>query len=148
MNPKGGDQVQSQVLALRYVQSQKERFSLSGKTGTAGISKSCARCYSESNLADRAPGGTDRVTVCMPVVGGYPSEVLAGLNQDSPALVLSWCHLNNRKDQGDGHRAIRDAYRKAGLGDRCLYFSSPKAGHEYDVYHLNEIIAFFDKSCK
>ena len=56
--------------------------------------------------------------------------------------------MNNRKDKSDGHRAIRHAYRKARLDHSCLYFSSPKAGHEYDVYHLNEIIEFFDKSCK
>jgi len=66
----------------------------------------------------------------------------------TPALVLSWCHLNNRKYNGDQHRAIHEAYKKAGLADRCLYFSSPKAGHEYDVYHVNEIMKFFDKYCK
>jgi len=43
---------------------------------------------------------------------------------------------------------IVEAYRKAGLAERCLYFSSPMAGHEYDVYHLNEIMEFFDKYCK
>jgi hypothetical protein len=27
--------------------------------------------------------------------------------------------------------------------------ASPKSdGHEYDVYHLNDIMAFFDKYCK
>ena len=39
------------------------------------------------------------------------------------------------------------AYEKAGLSDKCLYFPSPLAGHEYDVYHLSEIMAFFDQHC-
>jgi hypothetical protein len=56
--------------------------------------------------------------------------------------------LNNRKHDGGQHRAIRETYGKAGLGDKGLYFSSPKAGHEYDLYHLNEIMTFFDKFCK
>jgi hypothetical protein len=142
VNPKSGDQIQSQIHALRYLQAQKERFSLSGKIGTAGISKSCARCYSESNF------NSSRVQVCMPAVGGYPREVWESLDKDSPALVLAWCHLNNKKYNGDQHRTIREAYRKAGLADKCLYFSSAAAGHEYDVYHLNEIMKFFDKYCK
>ena len=43
---------------------------------------------------------------------------------------------------------IVEAYRKAGLAKKCRYFSSPMAGHEYDVYHLNEIMEFIDKYCK
>jgi len=156
VNPNSGDKVKSQVLALRYLQSQNERFSLSGMIGTAGISKSCARCYSESNLREQEPDTgkkspdhqPSRVRVCMPAVGGYPEEVWKNLGKDSPALVLSWCHLNNRNYDGGRHRAIRDAYRKAGIADECRYFSSPTAGHEYDLYHLNEIMAFFDKHCK
>jgi hypothetical protein len=84
----------------------------------------------------------------MPAVGGYPQSVWENLDKNSPALVLSWCYLNNRKYDGGQHRAIREIYGKAGLGDKGLYFSSPKAGHEYDLCHLNEIMAFFDKFCK
>ena len=154
--PEGADQTSPVIHGLRYLQSQKERFSLSGKIGTAGISKSCASCYRESNVwnqninVDKEPDGNElgRVQVCMPAVGGYPGAVWENLNDKSPALVLSWCHLNNRKSNGDLHRAINEAYGKAGLADKCLYFSSPMAGHEYDVYHLNEIMAFFDKYCK
>lgn len=153
---EGDDRIRSQTKALRYLQSQKGRFSLSGKTGTAGISKSCSRCYSESNLKEgdkKAAAELDRnelgrVEVCMPAVGGYPQSAWENLDKNSPALVLSWCHLNNRKYAGGQHHAIRETYGKAGLGDKCLYFSSPKAGHEYDLYHLNEIMAFFDKFCK
>ena len=56
--------------------------------------------------------------------------------------------MNNRNYIGDLHRTIHESYRKAGLADKCLYFSSPMAGHEYDVYHLNAIMGFFDKYCK
>ena len=77
-----------------------------------------------------------------------PKSVWENLDKNSPALVLSWCHLNNRKHDGGQHRAIRETYGKAGLGDKGLYFSSPKAGREYDLYHLNEIMTFFDKFCK
>ena len=147
----------SLIHGLRYLQSQKEQFSLSGKVGTAGISKSCSRCYSESNFrnhateADKEPYGheSSRVEVCMPVVGGYARKVWENLDKNSCALVLSWCHLNDPgKSSGEEFRSIHEAYRKAGLADKCLYFSSPLAGHEYDLYHLNEIMAFFDQCCK
>ena len=154
--PERADQTSSLIYGLRYLESQKERFSLSGKIGTAGISKSCSSCYSESNFrnqdinVDKEPSGNEpgRVQVCMPAVGGYPRAVWENLNENSPALVLSWCHLNDRKHNGDQRRAIHEAYKKAGLADKCLYFSSPMAGHEYDVYHLNEIMESFDKYCK
>lgn len=141
----------AQVEGIRYLQSRKERYSLSGKVATAGISKSCARCFSESNMKSDSMHGKDlsRVDVCMPAVGNYPDTVLENLDKNSPALVLSWCHLNGGgKSNGDEHRAIQAAYANAGLSDKCLYFSSPKAGHEYDVYHLNQIIEFFDRFCK
>ncbi len=154
--PERADQTSSVVHGLRYLQSHEERFSLSGKIGTAGISKSCSSCYSESNAWNQdanvdeglSGNGLGRVQVCMPTVGGYPSAVWENLNAESPALVLSWCHLNNRNYIGDLHRTIHESYKKAGLADKCLYFSSPMAGHEYDVYHLNEIMEFFDKYCK
>ncbi|NQT40098.1 MAG: hypothetical protein HQ581_21580 [Planctomycetes bacterium] len=142
LRPESGNQTHSLIDGLRHLQSHKEHFSLSGKIGTAGISKSCACCYSESNFKSSG------VQVCMPAVGGYPSAVWENLEEDSPALVLSWCHLNNRNYIGDQHRAIHEAYRNAELAEKCLYFSSPMAGHEYDVYHLNEIMEFFDKYCK
>jgi hypothetical protein len=156
VKPESGDQTHAVIHGLRYLQSQKKRFSLSGKIGTAGISKSCARCYAESNFrkqeinVDKEPYGkqSSRVQVCMPAVGGYPSAVWEDLDKNSPALILSWCHLDNRKYNGDQHRTIRDAYKKTGLAYKCLYFSSPLAGHEYDVYHLNEVMKFFDKHCK
>ena len=147
----------SLIHGLRYLQSQKEQFSLSGKVGTEGISKSCSRCYSESNFknhateADKEPYGheSSRVEVCMPVVGGYGRTVWESLDKNSCALVLSWCHLNDPgKSIGEEFRSIHEAYQKAGLADKCLYFSSPLAGHEYDLYHLNEIMAFFDQCCK
>ena len=83
----------------------------------------------------------------MPVVGDY-TNVWKSLDINSPALVLSWCALNDVKDKGDLHRTINDAYTQAGLGEKCLYLPSSLAGHEYDVYHLNEIMAYFDKYCK
>ncbi len=156
VRPESADSTHSLIHCLRFLQSRKERFSLSGKIGTAGISKSCSRCYFESNFknqksnVDAEPYGNEssRVQVCMPAVGGYPKEVFENLDEDSTPLILSWCHLNNRKYHGEQHRAIHDSYKKAGLADKCLYFSSPLAGHEYDVYHLNEIMGFFDKFCK
>jgi hypothetical protein len=133
----------TQTDALDYLQSQQARYSLSGKVGSAGISKSCARCYSESNAEGK------QIAVCMPAVGGYPSAIWKNLNKDATPLVLSWCHLNGKgKDRGDAHRTIQSAYAKADIADKCLYFSSPLAGHEYDLYHLNKIILFFDKYCK
>lgn len=157
VDPENDNNAYSVIHGLRYLQSQKERFSLSGKVGTAGISKSCARCYSESNFKDHQidmkedPYGNEsnRVQVSMPAVGRYPESTWKNLDKDSPALVLSWNHLNGGgKSNGDEHRTIQAAYEKAGLSDKCLYFSSPLAGHEYDVYHLNEIMAFFDQHCK
>lgn len=153
----GDETTHSLIHALRYLRSQKERFSLSGKVGTAGISKSCARCYAESNFkkqrinVDREPYGNEsnRVQVSMPAVGSYPETVWENLDKDATPLVLSWCHLNGRNTyKGEMHRAIHAAYKKTGLADKCLYLPSPSAGHEYDVYHLNEIMDFFDKYCK
>ena len=156
VRPEPADSTHSLIHCLRYLQSRKERFFLSGKVGTAGISKSCSRCYFESNFknqksnVDAEPYGNEssQVQVCMPAVGGYPKEVYENLDKDSTPLILSWCHLNKRKYRGEQHRAIHDSYKRAGLADKCLYFSSPLAGHEYDVYHLNEIMEFFDKFCK
>ena len=143
------------ISALRYLDAEKEQFSLSGRVGTAGISKTGLRCYTDSNFkprksdVDNLPYGkaSNRVQVCMPVVGDY-TNVWKSLDINSPALVLSWCALNDVKDKGDLHRTINDAYTQAGLGEKCLYLPSSLAGHEYDVYHLNEIMAYFDKYCK
>ena len=142
--------------AIRYLRSQKDQFSLSGKVGTAGISKSGRRCYVESNFknqkseVDKEPYGNEsnQVQVCMPTVGGYEKSVWGNLDKDSTPLVISYCQLNDPKDTGDLHRIISEAYKKAGIEDKCLYLTSPLAGHEYDVYHLNEIMSFFDKYCK
>ena len=144
------------IHALRYLQSKRVEYSLSGKMGTAGISKACLRCYNESNFknqkcdADDEPYGkeSNQVEVCMPAVGEYPKSVYENLDKNSPALLLSWNPLNDPKDTGDLHRSISEAYKKAGIEDKCLYLSSPLAGHEYDVYHLNEIMSFFDRFCK
>lgn len=127
---------------IRYLRSEKQRYSLTGKIGTAGISKSCERAYSESN------GLSDKVQVTMPAVGDYPSKVWENLHEDSTPLVLSWCHLDVEEYKGELHQQIKTAYQKSGIADKCLYFSSLLAGHEYDVYHLNEIMRFFDKYCK
>ena len=143
------------ISALRYLDSEKEQYSLSGRVGTAGISKACWRCYSDSNFkpqkseVDDLPYGkaSNRVQVCMPVAGEF-SNFGKSLDANSPALVLSWCALNDAKDKGDIQRAINAAYQKAGFGEKCLYLPSLSAGHEYDVYHLNEIMAYFDKYCK
>lgn len=157
VKPVEGDHSHSLIHGLRYLQSQKARFSLSGKIGTAGISKSSRRCYFESNFrnqasdVDKEPYGNEssRVLVCMPAVGRYDRTVWENLDEDSPVLVLSWCHLNgDGKSNGDEQRSIREAYKKAGIADKCLYLSSPMAGHEYDIYHLTEIMEFFDKHCK
>jgi len=43
---------------------------------------------------------------------------------------------------------LRDKYLAAGLKDKLLYIDEPIAGHEYNVYHLNTIMDFFDKFCK
>ena len=143
------------ISALRYLQSEKKQFSLSGKVGVAGISKSGLKVYAESNfkpqkcIVDSLPYGkaSNHVDVCMPVVCDY-TDVWKKLDVNSTPILLSWCELNDLKDKGDLHRAIYDAYQKAGIGERCLYLPSPLAGHEYDVYHLNEIMNFFDKYCK
>ena len=143
------------ITALRYLDSQKDQFSLSGKVGFAGISKSGLKVYAESNfkpqkcVVDSLPYGkaSNHVDVCMPVVCDY-TDVWKKLDVNSTPILLSWCELNDLKDKGDLHRAIYDAYQKAGIGERCLYLPSPLAGHEYDVYHLNEIMNFFDKYCK
>ncbi len=157
VDPENDNNAFSVIHGLRYLQSQKERFSLSGKIGTAGISKSCARCYSESNFKEhqidmeKEPYGNEsnRVQVAMPAVGRYPESTWKNLDESSPALVLSWNHLNGGgKSNGHEHRTIQAAYEKAEIPDKCLYFSSPLAGHEYNVYHLNEIMAFFDQHCK
>ena len=48
----------------------------------------------------------------------------------------------------EGHVVPIKAKRMIEIGNKALYLISPLAGHEYDVYHLNEIMAFFDKYCK
>ncbi|MFT5131167.1 MAG: hypothetical protein ACI8W8_004803 [Rhodothermales bacterium] len=134
--------------ALRFFHAKKDRFSLSGKVGTAGISKSCRRCFTESNMKPGDGDAFEPVRVCMPAVGEYPRSVWKQLPKDATPLVLSWCHLNSKRYGDETHQAIRKAYEKAGVAEKCLYLSSPLAGHEYDVYHLNEIMTFFDRHCK
>jgi len=160
--PDGKKSIHPLVHGLRYLQSQKDRFSLTEKFGTAGISKSSGRCYDDSNLkknqktdANQEPYGTETslVEVCMPAVGalGGPKDWKT-LDKISPAAVLVWCQLNRKHRVGSEnagvYRKARDAYEAAGIGNKALYLISPLAGHEYDVYHLNEIMAFFDKHCK
>jgi hypothetical protein len=65
VKPESGNQTRSLIHALRYLRSQKEQYSLSGEVGTAGISKSCVRCYAESNFKSSG------VQVCMPAGGGF-----------------------------------------------------------------------------
>ena len=88
------------------------------------------------------------MNVCMPVVGDVASTYWNNLSINSPAVVLSFNELNTVAPNGPQLLAASEAYKKAGYGDKCLYFSSPLAGHEYDMYHLNEIMKHFDKFCK
>ena len=53
---------------------------------------------------------------------------------------------------GADHYAMRDYYAKAATqskaGAKLHFFSSKRGGHECDVYHLDRIMAVFDKHCK
>ena len=137
------------ITALRYFEANKEQFSLTGRVGLVGISKSCARSYNESNYTPQKQLEIDtlsygkapnHVNVCMPVVGDVASTYWNNLSINSPAVVLSFNELNTVAPNGPQLLAASEAYKKAGYGDKCLYFSSPLAGHEYDMYHLNEIM--------
>jgi hypothetical protein len=143
------------ISALRYLDTEKDQFSLSGRVGVAGVSKSALRAYSESDFkpqkcdVDTLSYGkaSNHVDVCMPVVGDF-NDAWKKLDFNSPALVLCWNQLNDLTYNGDLHRSIYNAYQQAGIGEKCLFLTSPLAGHEYDVYQLNEIMAYFDKYCK
>jgi hypothetical protein len=108
----------------------------------------------EVDLSDEPYGKESApVAVSMPAVGAIvQTQTWEKLNKDSPAVVLSWCQLNGgHKIGGRGEKYYRnayDAYKAARIGEKALYIVSPKAGHEYDLYHLNEILDFFDKHCK
>ena len=136
---------------------QKERFSLSGKIGTTGVSKSNFRCYVESNFKDQKtpvdlePYGDQPsdVSVCMPAIGYFGNEkIWDNLDENSTPFVLTWGHKNGYGFQGPALEELRDKYLAAGLKDKLLYIDEPIAGHEYNVYHLNAIMDFFDKFCK
>jgi len=147
------------VHGVKFLRSQREKYNLSDKIATVGVSKSSVPNFSGANVGaeaipvDQEPYGwaSGRVEVCMPCVpqpGTMDERYLDTLDHDSPAIVWTWNHLNNTKLDGSWHRMVRDAYTKAGIGARCLYFSTPEAGHEYDIYHLNEIMEFYDAHCK
>ncbi|MBD3675916.1 MAG: hypothetical protein HUJ26_20600 [Planctomycetaceae bacterium] len=154
------------VRTIRYLHSKKEKYSLNGVIGTAGISKSARRTFSESNFKpreteiDSEPYGkeSNKVSITMPAVPAalrlderqwenYPSW--EHLHEDTPAIVLTWNHQNrDGDDDGSIYREVRDAYVRQGMGNKFFYKEVPQAGHEYDVYHLNEIMAFWDRFCK
>ena len=147
----------TQIHAVRYLRWQKERFSLSGKIGTTGVSKSNFRCYVESNFKDQKtpvdlePYGDQPsdVSVCMPAIGYFGNEkIWDNLDENSTPFVLTWGHKNGYGFQGPALEELRDKYLAAGLKDKLLYIDEPIAGHEYNVYHLNAIMDFFDKFCK
>ena len=147
----------TQIHAVRYLRWQKERFSLSGKVGTTGVSKSNFRCYVESNFKDQKtpvdlePYGNEPsdVSVCMPAIGYFGNEkIWDNLDENSTPFVLTWGHKNGYGFQGPALEKLRDKYLAAGLKDKLLYIDEPIAGHEYNVYHLNAIMDFFDKLCK
>lgn len=147
----------TQIHAVRYLRWQKERFSLSGKIGTTGVSKSNFRCYVESNFKDQKtpvdlePYGNEPsdVSVCMPAIGYFGNEkIWDNLDENSTPFVLTWGHKNGYGFQGPALEELRDKYLAAGLKDKLLYIDEPIAGHEYNVYHLNAIMDFFDKFCK
>jgi len=147
----------TQIHAVRYLRWQKERFSLSGKIGTTGVSKSNFRCYVESNFKDQKtpvdlePYGDQPsdVSVCMPAIGYFGNEkIWDNLDENSTPFVLTWGHKNGYGLKGPALEKLRDKYLAAGLKDKLLYIDEPIAGHEYNVYHLNAIMDFFDKFCK
>jgi hypothetical protein len=85
----------------------------------------------------------------MPGIGHFgDEEIWNNLDQNSTPRVLTWGHSNGYGIKGPALKNLRDKYLAAGLKDKLLYINEPIAGHEYNVYHLNEIMAFFDRFCK
>jgi adenine-specific DNA methylase len=70
------------------------------------------------------------------------------VDRSTAHLVLTYAHLNTYGLNGTQVEQLRDDYLAAGLQDKLLYIDEPLAGHEYNVYHLKEIMAFFDRFCK
>ena len=82
---------------------------------------------------------------------GKPGPTWENLNENSPAVVLGYHHLNPKdvaKHQGRKEKLVRDAYLARGWDDKLFYRDVPLGGHEYNIYDLNAIIAFWDKFCK
>ena len=83
---------------------------------------------------------------------GYPdTPIWENLNENSPAVVLGYHHLNPKdveKHHGRKEKLVRDAYLAKGWEDRMLYLDVPLGAHEYNIYDLNKIMAFWDKFCK
>jgi hypothetical protein len=151
------DTASTQAHTIRYLRSQSERFSLSGKVGTAGLSKSNLRTYVESNpprnstaAAGRGPHQPSDVCVTMPAMGFFGGPAIWDhlVDRSTAHLVLTYAHLNTYGLNGTQVEQLRDDYLAAGLQDKLLYIDEPLAGHEYNVYHLKEIMAFFDRFCK
>ena len=123
---------------------------MSGYIGTAGVSKSNERCYVEANTQnrmERVPPDAN-VSVIMPAVGFFGDEqIWDHLDEYSPPLVLTHGHTSYGLHGADIDK-LRDYYLAAGLEDKLLYFNNSRAGHEYNVYDLDSILAFFDKFCQ
>jgi len=154
------------VQAIRYLRGKKDVFSLNGIVGTTGISKSATRTFKESHFRGKEPVIDDgpfpeessEVSINYPAVGNMlfdkqkaisDDPILGQLNENSPAVVLIWHHLNREgKDNGGWFEPARQAYLAKGLEHKLFYREVPQGGHEYSVYILNDIMAFWDKSCK
>jgi len=154
------------VQAIRYLRGKKDVFSLNGIVGTTGISKSATRTFKESHFRGKEPviddgpfpAESSEVSINYPAVGNMlfdkqkaisDDPILGQLNENSPAVVLIWHHLNREgKDNGGWFEPARQAYLAKGLEHKLFYREVPQGGHEYSVYILNDIMAFWDKSCK
>ena len=69
-------------------------------------------------------------------------------SQSFKHLVLTHAHLDKYSLNGIQIEQIRDDYLAATLQDKLLYIDEPTAGHEYNVYDLQKIMAFLDRFCK
>jgi sugar lactone lactonase YvrE len=147
------------VQAIRYLRGNKDTFSLNGIVGTTGISKSSTRTWLESYfrgmepvIKDGAfPEESSEVSINWPTCSHTLSSeaILSNLSKDSPALILTWGPYNNKgTDDGNQVEPARRAYLAKGLEDKLFYRQVPQQGHEYSVYILNDVMAFWDKFCK
>jgi len=147
------------VQAIRYLRGNKDAFSLNGVVGTTGISKSSTRTWMESYFRGNEPaieGGpfpeeSSEVSINWPACAHTlrKDSILSQLSEDSPAIILTLNRLNNHgTDDGRWLEPARRAYLAKGLEHKLFYREVPPAGHEYPVYILNDIMAFWDKCCK